>query len=523
MQFDFNSGASLLIQVYTNSVWSSLGVFTPDTNGLYWVPYPPCVLKALPPFQGCFVNLPSTGDCAQHVAQAADGGPIAPIRIRFKLTPRTREYRIYRSVDDGPLSLVAQGAAVFDPANPNKQVVRTDDGMPPSAAQLCYFVQVLDEHGNGSPLSPIGCKQVKPAKLPRPILAEPQAIGVIANPQVSLTWFCPTSGVARFQVKVVRDDQPGSGKPSGFASPILKAHINFKPGSLFAGLINNSKYLRFDEAYLTPRTGAGFGPGPQFTLPVNVLAGVPYTISVAAMDAQGNVGDSSPAWKFTWQPPIVLPSVPWPARPVPAVKIFDDNLSPSVAPYFRPRVAAVLLKDANFQLDPLYPVGIRIGNCDTVNNLISNVRSTNFITYNFVSGDPRNDPHELIFKRQSADPSHRGESLLPIVVYRQQVTNDTFARVSGNLVQVTPLLERIPYYVQFVPRQGSFIIIPDRLLATTFEIDPISNANGTFLYLRDQQPVIRGARYQYFVVRFNQKHEVAEVIPAGQIDIPPNL
>ncbi|MDB6122246.1 MAG: hypothetical protein JWQ71_1239 [Pedosphaera sp.] len=523
MQFDYASGTPLLIQVYSNGTWSSLGVFSPDTNNIYWVSYPPCVLKPLPPFQGCYVNLPSTGNCDQHIAQAANGGPTSPIRIRFKLAPRTREYRIYRSIDDGPLSLIAQGAAVFDPANPNKQVVRTDDGMPPSAAQLCYFVQVLDEHGNGSPLSPIGCKQVKPAKLPRPTMAEPQAIGTVANPQVSLNWFCPTSGVARFQVKVVRDDQPGSGKSSGFASSNLTAHANFKPTSLFPGLLNNSKYLRFDEAFLTPRTGAGFGPGPQFTIPVNVLASVPYTISVAAVDAQGNVGDSSPAWKFTWQPPIVLPSVPWPARPVPAVKVFDDNLSPSIPAYFRPRVAAVLLKDGNFQIDPLYPVGIRIGNCDTVNNLFSNVRSTNFISYNFVAGDPKNDPHELIFKRQSADPSHRGESLLPIVVYRQQVTNSVFPRVSSNLTQVTPLLERIPYINQFIPRQGTVIIIPDRLLATTFELDPISNANGYFLYLRDQQPVIRGARYQYFVVRFNQKHEVAEVIPAGQVDIPPNL
>src|SRR6185312_411796 len=117
--------------------WSSLGVFSPDTNNIYWVSYPPCVLKPLPPIQGCFVNLPSTGDCAQHIAQAVNGGPTSPIHIRFKLTPRTREYRIYRSIDDGPLSLIAQGPAVFDPANPNKQVVRTDDGMPPSAAQLC--------------------------------------------------------------------------------------------------------------------------------------------------------------------------------------------------------------------------------------------------------------------------------------------------------------------------------------------------------------------------------------------------
>ena len=36
--------------------------------------------------------------------------------------------------------------------------------MPPSAARLCYFVQTLDENGNGSPLALIGCRDVVPAE-----------------------------------------------------------------------------------------------------------------------------------------------------------------------------------------------------------------------------------------------------------------------------------------------------------------------------------------------------------------------
>ena len=31
-----------------------------------------------------------------------------------------------------------------------------------------------------------------------------------------------------------------------------------------------------------------------------------------------------------------------------------------------------------------------------------------------------------------------------------------------------------------------------------------------------------GATYQYFVVRLNDQHEIAEIIPAGTVTIPTN-
>jgi hypothetical protein len=38
--------------------------------------------------------------------------------------------------------------------------------------------------------------------------------------------------------------------------------------------------------------------------------------------------------------------------------------------------------------------------------------------------------------------------------------------------------------------------------------------------LRDQQPIILGARYHYYVVRMNGQREVAEVIDAGAVNMP---
>ena len=42
-----------------------------------------------------------------------------------------------------------------------------------------------------------------------------------------------------------------------------------------------------------------------------------------------------------------------------------------------------------------------------------------------------------------------------------------------------------------------------------------------YIYLRDQQPVLLGARYRYFVVRFKPvNREVDYIIPAGEVEIP---
>jgi len=539
MTFNYYLGTPMLIQALSNNTWTSLGVYLPDTNGVYWVSYPACLVGPLPPFQGCVVNLPGTGDCAQHVARASDDGPVAPIRLRFRLTPRTKEYRLYRSVDGGPLTLVAQGTAPFDPLNSQKQVVRTDDAMPPSAARLCYFVQVLDENGNGSPMSFLGCKEVKPAKLPTPVLAEPQAAGDTNAPQVALNWFCSTSGVYRFQVKIERADQPGSGLASGLSSSKLRLMTSYNVHARYAGLtprtrfrtaslVSLSSLVHFDEAQLTPPLGASFGPGPQFTLTANLVPNVPYNLSVAAMDAQGNVGDSSQVWKFTWVPPVQVESVPWPARPMPPVKGFYEDLPPLLGGGARFTGIPASLIYSNFTgfLDARYPVGIQIGTFSRLSGynyqITYNNGNTNLASYTILGPQVPPDPNSLVLTAISADPARNGQPLLPIVVYRQQVANTNFPHVTGNLVQCSPLLERIPYHLDLHLGNASYITIEDRLIAAAEYFDP-SGQNEipiSVLYLRDQQPVIHGATYQYYVVRFTDKREIDEVIPTNPVFVP---
>ncbi len=521
MTFDYNDAPTVLVQALTNNTWVDVAVVTPTTNRIYWVSYPACLIGPLPAFRGCRVNFPAGGgDCEQHVAAGPVGGAIAPIRVRFRLTPRTREYRVYRRVDDGPTTLFAQGAALYDPANPNKLIEAKDDAMPPSAARLCYFVQVLDEHGNGSPLAFVGCKSVKPAKLPRPILGEPQQAGTVGNPQVLLNWFCPTSGVSRFQFKIAFVDADTPAPPAGgFLSAQLNLFPSYNQALGFQGLTKNAlKVVSFSEAHFTPYIGSGFGPGPQFTITANLLANVTYDICVTPVDEQGTVqhGSSSEVWRFKWSPPTVLPTVPWPARSLPPVRDFEpDNSLPGVVR----RVDAVVLTEnsSGAPLDRRYPVMIRIGELDSSRETDVNVGGTNYIVYYRGANGLNPDPNLAIFRSRSGDGARANQPLLPIVIYRQQVPNAWFTKVSGDITQVSPFIERIPWRLG----ANNDITIPDRLFATYQETS--NNQNYYFfLYVRDQQPVLAGAAYQYFVVRFNDQREPTEIIPTRVVQIPVN-
>jgi hypothetical protein len=519
------SGTVVLIQALTNNTWYDVAVVSPDSNNVYWVSFPACLIGPVPPFRGCSVNLPADAGCDQHVARASDSGTVAPLRVRFRLTPRTREYRVYRRADEGPLTLVAQGAGAYDPAKANKILEVRDDAMPPSPTRLCYFVQLLDEHGSGSPLSFIGCKEVKPATLPRPVLSEPQAIGTTLNPQVALNWFCPTAGVARFQFKISLVDAPTPSAPSGFVSVQLKSFPGYDKNASYLGLAPSKILLlfTFSEAHLTSRIGAGFGPGPQFTINANVMPNLTYSISVAAVDDQGHVGNASEVWKFTWTPPIQLATVPWPKRPLPPVHDFESPDPNIFADYF-PRVAAMVFADFNGALyDHRYPVGIRIGKLDNSlffrapNTYFSpNVGTNTFIRYSGFSTTVNPDPHVALFRARSPDAALAGRTILPMVIYRQQVTNAWYPRVSGDVTQVSPLIERIPWIID----AGKDVTIPDRLFAVNGET--YNDHSYSLLYVRDQQPVLAGARYRYSIVRFNAQREPAEVIPVGEVEIPQN-
>ncbi len=542
MKFAGGGGLPMMIQYGTNlngaTIWTDIGAATPDSNSVYSVYLCPCVIGPLPQLRGCTINLPADGNCGQHVARAGDSGRIAPIHVKFRLQPRTHEYRLYRSVNGAPPAFISQSQVLYDPLNANSEIVRTDDAMPPSATRVCYYVQLLDENGNGSPLASMGCKDIVPPKPPRPVLSEPVPVGNTTNPQVALSWFCPTGGVYRFEIRIQRADQPGSGKPTGMFSSQLIKLAAFKPlaGTTanstprFYGLLKSRNLVSiYDEWQLTPPVGPSFGPGPQFSLIAGVEPNVPYHISVAAENIQGYWGDASSEWTFVWRTPPAFQTVPWPARPLPPVTSFDEPASVPQSVQFAPRVAAVLFTGnathgVSSTPDAHFPVAIKFATVTPVNQITLNVGNTNFAGYLLTGAvtptTPGVDPNSGVFKRFASGNGglQNGQSLLPIVIYRKQETNAAFPRVSGNLAQVTPLLERVPWSVTSSPFNFVAVTIPDRLIAMWQE--DWNDHDYTFLGLRDQQPVILGARYHYYAVRMNDQHEVSEVIDAGTVDIP---
>jgi hypothetical protein len=98
-----------------------------------------------------------------------------------------------------------------------------------------------------------------------------------------------------------------------------------------------------------------------------------------------------------------------------------------------------------------------------------------------------------------------------------QVANTNYPLVSGALTQVTPLLEQLAFGLSGTGNTH-VVTIYDLLIGGGQE--PEGDYVHAFIYLRDQQPVLLGASYAYFVARFNSQHEVSEIIPAGTVTLP---
>jgi hypothetical protein len=114
-----------------------------------------------------------------------------------------------------------------------------------------------------------------------------------------------------------------------------------------------------------------------------------------------------------------------------------------------------------------------------------------------------------------------GSSALPLTLYRYQVPSARFPKVSGDLIQASPLVERVAFqqtYTNGVP----YAVIHDPFVVyegyrINFASTSVSLIAG---YLKDTTPVIRGARYRYLIARFQSDGEIAEVIPTNEIEIP---
>jgi hypothetical protein len=279
--------------------------------------------------------------------------------------------------------------------------------------------------------------------------------------------------------------------------------------------------VRFSELRTTVPIGPNFGPGPRFSMNANVSPNVPYQISVRAVDAQGSNGPISAVWEFTWHVPVPPDVVQWPFRSLPAAGAFH--------PAIQARLLSNYVNQVRF-LNQDYPVGVRIGAVpDGSIGFNSDMREV------AIEGSQNQekllDPHRYLFRRNpsATTPPPGAESLLPVALYRHQVTNVNFPKVSGDVTQVSPLIEKFPVLRELFFQDATYVRyrIVDRLIGHSSDLEfempgELDNAHDGYhgIYLHDTQPVIGGATYRYYLVRFKANHEVDQIIPAGDVTLP---
>ena len=110
-----------------------------------------------------------------------------------------------------------------------------------------------------------------------------------------------------------------------------------------------------------------------------------------------------------------------------------------------------------------------------------------------------------------------GDGIIPCAMYRYETANANFPVTSGNVIQVSPLMEKIAYE-QTVVQTTTNTVIVDPFVTCTSSSD--ASHNYLYLWLLDTQPQISGARYKYVLVRFKANHEVDQLIPSNEVDVP---
>jgi hypothetical protein len=434
-------------------------------------------------------------------------GEIVPLGLAVEVPDDAREYKAYKRINGGPLIFFAQGTEVDAPGS----VVEIEDTtFPPLGGEVCYFIQWFDTHGNPSPLAALGCVPLEPkSSMPVPLLEVPQASGNAGAETVTLRWFCPPEGIERFRIYVGEGQSPArtvSGIDS--ATTVVRSPTTtiWRPvGSISlpsggtsapvpATVIEEEQFFPVD----TPPLSSGFGdplsPG-LYSLDLEVAPGLNHRFYVVAIGTAGNESAASNIEDFIWQEPpgTPLPEVPWPARAA-------DGLDPNFLTSVQPRIID--------ELPRFQGIGIHIGDYYGSSGNINFGGA--YITDNQLRTTPTDFPDTASDGIQLFT-TIAGESILPCVIYRQQVDPDTGEPVTGDLVQVSPMIEDL------LLRSDS-----GRMHIYNPFVDIYSNGVSVGVYIKDTQPVILGNTYAYHAVRFKENGEIDRIVPLPIITLPLN-
>ena len=460
------------------------------------------------------------------------GGIIAgPIGTIFP-TPDTFYWRVYRRViPDGEYELIASGAGKNLPPSVNWQ-----DTAPPTVndTKVCYYAQFLDQDGNAGPMTQLGCFQFKNGDLPIPLVSGPELLAAVGpDAQVRLKFTCSPVGVDRFELWCSAE---------GLSDPDIRgAKISPRLEDNSDTVLPTEDGDRVFTPYQTFRpAGGNFGDGSsnfELVLFVPSNAKVHYAIRAVAsgqydMRAAGPFSNIvSKRWK---EPdPEEQPVIPWPDRPLPPVQGLDYNIADCIkgeGPFFAQKLPQASGGAAGIVVGSFAPATSADGD--------------------FLAFPQKNrEPLENFFSYRAAKkPGPVADadlaSIVPFVVYRHQVPNAAFPEAVPNLVQVSPLIDRLAYKEEpaFYALRDPFFITPTVFVnphnvriptngifkraggfntavfsAQLLKPDYLDGCDGLLVWL-DRMPVIKGATYQYHLVCFDDRGEIARVIPTNTVD-----
>jgi hypothetical protein len=431
------------------------------------------------------------------------------------------EWRIYRRVgSDGPLSLIAKAEGTTLP-NPS---IWEDNALPSANGEtVCYYGQIFDQNANPSPLELLGCVMMVNPNLPTPMLAPAEIISEVGDTiKIKLEWFCDPVGVDRFEILAAVE---GGTIPQINGLSEVLAEV---PASGITGDFADLDFYPFQ----TSRIGAALGSGPGFGLEVTVPANQRIYFAVRACGPGAfprTHGAASNVVSARWQPEVTGPQpiIPWPARPLPGT--FDHRRQiESYAVGEGPLWPIILPTEYGV------PTAILIG-------LTRHSLQANSIGKQAILDSPL-PPNDYIFKiRETVGDSTKLTNLFPCILYRYQLPSDRFPNARANLVQCTPLIDRISWryendekqpgyhisdpFLTFVASAQPTINVPfsgnwdNNTLPTLAPPSQAANrplyleSNTGLILLNDPLPVTVGAKYRHLLVQFQGRGEIKRIIP----------
>ena len=447
-----------------------------------------------------------------HEALDPSSGTVNDLGGKFIPSAGSKEYKVYRRVNNSAQTLIVSGEVTTSP------VVWTDPNPPGNNCTVCYYLQLLDEHGNAGPLVQQGLcvSWVAAGFLPTPML-EPITAMPLLPLRMKVNFFSNIAGVERFEVWVGR--KSGSvalSTGSGLSSDLVVTHPNYLTD------VEGTEGLDFTvfETGLARHLNVDGSPEFSFELPVALTDG--YTVMVRAV-GEGKFGaravgafSNVEIFSYALRKIGADVQVPWPDRPLPPKSDFHEGITalfldvPQLNPW-----AGNLVRIGEYE-DYSGQTGTRIDYPDNNNPL--QVR-----TYAIPTAK---DLEEHLYRNDAvalAEPKEAIPGLiLPLALYRVQVPNLYFPNVPGDVVQVSPMMEKVAQhkYVSGGPVTevtDPFIsILPD----TVTGLPRTVGASDQDILLMDRQPVIKGARYKYLLVRFGPDKEIERVIATNDVDVP---